>query len=267
MIDAAQQQIAELSSNVMDLQAILTDKRSRGTFGEVQLAGLVRNMLPSQHFALQPQLSSNKRPDCLLFLPPPTGNIIIDAKFPLENFRLLMNDKLSNLEKRSHEQQFRQDIRRHIQDIASKYIIPGETADGAIMFIPAENIFAEIHNHYPDLVEIAQRSKVWMVSPTTLMAILTTARAVLKDVDTAKQLHIIQHHLSLLASDFKRFQERMANVAKHISQAHQDVQQVNTSAQKISQRFHAIEQVDISPIPNSVMGNDTHNTGTTAGGE
>lgn len=244
LIDAAQKQISELSTNVVSLQEILTDKRSRGTFGEVQLASLVRNVLPEQHFSLQHQLSTNKRPDCVLFLPEPTGNIAIDAKFPLENFRLLMNNTLSEVEKRPIEQQFRQDIRKHIQDIAEKYIIPGETADGAVMFIPAEAIFAEIHARYPELVEIAHRAKVWMVSPTTLMAILTTARAVLKDAATRKQLHIIQEHLRLLANDFRRFQERMDNLAKHIEQAHTDVEQVHTSAKKISQRFSAIDKAD-----------------------
>jgi len=245
LIDAAQKQISELSTNVVSLQEILTDKRSRGTFGEVQLSALVRNVLPEAHFSLQHQLSTQKRPDCVLFLPQPSGNIAIDAKFPLENFRLLMNNSLSDIEKRPIEQQFRADIKKHIQDIAEKYIIPGETADGAVMFIPAEAIFAEIHARYPDLVEIAHRMKVWMTSPTTLMAILTTARAVLKDAATREQLHIIQEHLRLLANDFRRFQERMDSLAKHIEQAHTDVEQVNTSAKKISQRFSFIEQAEL----------------------
>lgn len=246
LIDAAQKQISELSTNVVSLQEILTDKRSRGTFGEVQLTALIRNVLPEQHFSLQHQLSTNKRPDCMLFLPEPTGNIAIDAKFPLENFRLLMDNSISDIEKRSIEQQFKQDIKKHIQDIAEKYIIPGETADGAIMFIPAEAIFAEIHAHHPELVEIAYRVKVWIVSPTTLMAILTTARAVLKDAATRKQVHIIQEHLRLLSNDFNRFQERMDNLAKHIEQAHHDVEQVHTSAKKITQRFTTIEKVELN---------------------
>ena len=245
LIDAAQKQIAELSTNVVSLQEILTDKRSRGTFGEVQLTALIRNVLPEQQFSLQHQLSTNKRPDCMLFLPEPTGNIAIDAKFPLENYRLLINASLSPLEKRPLEQQFRQDIRKHVQDIAEKYIIPGETADGAVMFIPAEAIFAEIHAHYPELVDEAHRAKVWMVSPTTMMAILTTARAVVKDAATRQQLHLIQEHLRLLANDFRRFQERMDNLAKHIEQAHTDVEQVHTSAKKITQRFTSIEQVEL----------------------
>jgi DNA recombination protein RmuC len=248
LIDAAQKKITELSSSVISLQEILNDKRSRGTFGEVQLSALIRNVMPEQHFSFQYTLSNGKRPDCILFLPEPTGNIAIDAKFPLENFRLLVDGKLSDVEKRQTEQQFRIDIRKHIQDIADKYILPGETADGAMMFMPAEAVFAEIHAHYPDLVEAAQRAKVWLVSPTTMMAILTTARAVLKDAATRQQLHIIQKHLHLLANDFERFQKRMDNLARHIEQAHTDVEQVHTSAKKITERFGLIEKVELSTI-------------------
>lgn len=244
-IDAAQKKITELSSNVVSLQEILNDKRSRGTFGEVQLSALIRNVIPEQHFAFQYQLSNDKRADCILFLPEPSGNIVIDAKFPLENFRSLMNSSLSDLERVQVERQFKIDIRKHIQDIAEKYIIPGETADGAIMFIPAEAVFAEIHARFSDLVEIAHRAKVWMVSPTTMMAVLTTARAVLKDAATRKQLHIIQEHLRLLANDFERFQARMDSLAKRIAQAHTDVDQVHISAKKITQRFTQIEQVEL----------------------
>src|SRR5690606_5713675 len=160
------------------LQEILNDKKSRGAFGEVQLSALIHNMVPTQHYSEQHLLSNNKRPDCMLFLPEPTGNLAIDAKFPLENYRLLIDSSLQDAEKTQAERQFKLDIRKHIQDIAEKYIIPGETADGAIMFIPAEAVFAEIHARHSDLVEIAQNANVWMVSPTTMMAILTTIRAV-----------------------------------------------------------------------------------------
>jgi len=245
LIDAAQKQISELSSNVVSLQEVLNDKRSRGAFGEVQLSGLIHNMIPEQHFSFQHLLSNGKRPDCMLFLPEPSGNVAIDAKFPLENFRLLTEKVLPESEKRQVEQQFKIDIRKHIQDIADKYIIPGETSDGAMMFIPAEAVFAEIHAHYPELVAFAQRARVWLVSPTTLMAVLTTARAVLKDAATRKQVHIIQQHLRLLANDFDRFQKRMDNLAKHIEQAHTDVSDVHTSARKISQRFGQIEKVEL----------------------
>lgn len=245
-IDAAQQKITELSSHVMSLQEVLNDKRSRGAFGEVQLSALIRNVLPEQHFSFQHTLSNGKRPDCILFLPDPSGNIAIDAKFPLENFRLLMDSSTSEIEKKQIEQQFKIDIRKHIQDIAEKYIVPEETADGAVMFIPAEAIFAEIHARHPDLIDIAHRAKVWLVSPTTMMAILTTARAVLKDAATRQQLHIIQKHLKLLSNDFGRFQQRMDKLAKHISQANEDVEEVHTSAKKISQRFNQIEKVELN---------------------
>ncbi|HLB43088.1 MAG TPA: DNA recombination protein RmuC [Gammaproteobacteria bacterium] len=248
LIDAAQKKITELSNNVISLQEILNDKRSRGTFGEVQLSALIHNMLPEQHFSLQYQLSNHKRVDCMLFLPEPTGNIAIDAKFPLENFRLLIDSSTSEFNKQQAEKQFKIDIRKHIQDISEKYIIPGETADGAVMFIPAEAIFAEIHAHHPDLVEFAQKAKVWMVSPTTMMAILTTARAVLKDAATRKQVHEIQKHLRMLANDFDRFQIRMDNLAKRIAQAHTDAEQVHISSRKISQRFSQIEHAEMDGI-------------------
>jgi DNA recombination protein RmuC len=248
LIDAAQKKITELSSDVVSLQEILNDKRSRGTFGEVQLSALIYNMIPEQHFSFQHQLSNNRRPDCMLFLPDPTGNIAIDAKFPLENFRQLMDSSLSSDLRQQAERQFKIDIRKHIQDIAEKYIIPGETADGAVMFIPAEAVFAEIHAHHYDLVEIAHKAKVWLVSPTTMMAILTTARAVLKDAATRKQVHEIQKHLRMLAEDFERFQLRMDNLAKRIAQAHTDVEHVHISSRKITQRFIQIERAELDNL-------------------
>lgn len=245
LIDAAQKKITELSSNVVSLQEILSDKRSRGTFGEVQLSSLIRNVIPEQHFSFQHTLSNGKRGDCILLLPEPTGNVVIDAKFPLENFRVLMDTSISDSERKVAEQQFRVDIKHHINSIAEKYILPGETADGAVMFIPAEAVFAEIHSHYPDLVEMAHRAKVWMVSPTTMMAILTTARAVLKDAATKEQVHIIQKLLQTLSVDFDRFQKRMDNLARHISLANTDIAEVHTSAKKITQRFEQIEKVEL----------------------
>lgn len=246
LIDQAQAKITQLSSHVVNLKEILVDKRSRGVFGEIQLNNLIRNILPAKHFAFQHTLSNGKRVDCLLFLPSPTGNIAIDAKFPLESYQILTNPELPESTRKAAERQFQFDIRKHIHDIASKYIIPNETADGAMMFIPAEAIFAEIHAHYPGLVEEAQRAKVWLVSPTTMMAILTTASAVLKDVATRKQLHIIQEHLASLGQDFNRFQTRMNNLARHIAQANADVEQVHRSSRKISDRFEKIEKVDLS---------------------
>jgi DNA recombination protein RmuC len=248
-IDEAQKRITELSSNVVSLQEVLSDKRSRGAFGEVQLNALVRNVMPEAGFALQHTLSNGKRADCLLFLPDPTGNVVIDAKFPLEAYQRLQDQRLGEAERGRVQRQFRQDIRKHIDDIAAKYIIPGETSDGAVMFIPAEAVFAEIHARFPDLVEEAFRKRVWLVSPTTMMAILTTARAVLKDAATREQVHIIQQHLRDLSRDFDRFQNRMERLASHISQAHTDVNHVNISARKISSRFERIEKVELDEEP------------------
>lgn len=244
IIDEAQKKITELSSHVVSLQDVLLDKRSRGAFGEVQLEGLIANMLPPHHFQMQYTLSNGKRADCMLFLPQPSGNLVIDAKFPLETYqKLIANDNAT--QKKAFQQQFRQDLQKHIKDIAEKYIIPGETSDGAVMFIPAEAIFAEMHANFPEVISLAQRLRVWPVSPTTLMAVLTTARAVLKDDATRKQVHIIQQHLHALAGDFSRFEVRMEKLSKHIDQAHQDVGEVATSAKKITQRFHKIESVEL----------------------
>jgi len=245
LIDEAQKKITELSSSVVSLQEVLNDKRSRGAFGEAQMMLQVRNALPENCFEEQYRLSNGTRVDCMLFLPEPTGNLAIDAKFPLDSYKTMMDPDAAQSDRVSAERQFKQDIKKHINDIADKYIIPGETSDGALMFLPAEAVFAEIHAHQPDLVEESQRRRVWMVSPTTMMAVLTTARAVLKDSATRKQVHLIQEHLIKLATDFDRFRKRMDNLSKHIHQANKDVEEVNTSARKISSRFERIEKVEL----------------------
>ena len=245
LIDEAQKKITELSSNVVSLQEVLSDKRSRGAFGEVQLSALLRNVLPESAFALQHTLSNDRVADCVLFLPAPTGRVAIDAKFPLEAYQRMTDIDAPESERRMAERQFKQDVRRHVQDIAERYIIPGETSDGAVMFIPAEAVFAEIQAHHPDVVQAAHQARVWMVSPTTLMAILNTARAVIKDEATRREVHIIQEHLSGLAKDFERFQRRMNNLARHVQLAHRDVEEVHVSAQKISNRFGKIEAVEL----------------------
>lgn len=253
LIDEAQKRISELSSNVVSLQHILADKRSRGVFGEIQLNGLISNVLPTKNYRLQHTLSNGKRVDCLLLLPPPTGSIAIDAKFPLEGFRKLTEVDLTKTEQRTAAAQFRQDIRQHIQAIATKYIIPGETAESALLFIPAEAVFAEIHAHYYDLVEEAQRQRVWLVSPTTMMAVLTTTAAILKDAATREQIHLIQDHLSVLAKDFSRFKLRMDQLFRHIQQAYTDIQEAKTSADKITSRFTKIERVELATIQPSTI--------------
>ena len=251
LIDEAQRKITELSQDVVSLQAVLSDKRSRGAFGEVQLNSLVRNVLPESSFALQYKLSNERIVDCMLFLPPPTGNVAIDAKFPLEAYQRMTDLNASETERKAAERRFKADIRVHIQNIAEKYIIRGETAEGAIMFIPAEAVFAEIQAHHVDLVQESHQKRVWMVSPTTFMAILNTARAVIKDEATREQVHIIQRHLAELAKDFNRFQTRMDKLSVHIGQAKDDVDKVHVSATKISKRFEKIESVEIEQAPSA----------------
>ena len=244
-IDEAQKKIAELSSSVVSLQEILSDKRSRGAFGEVQLAALVRNLLPESAFSLQQTLPNGTRVDCLLELPEPTGRLAVDAKFPLESYRIMTDPEQPRSMRERSARQFRQDVRKHIADIADRYIIEGETASGAMMFLPAEAVFAEIHAHHPALIEEAQRRGVWLVSPTTMMAILTTTRSVLRDAATQQQVHLIRSHLHALSKDFQRFRERMDKLSRHISLAHQDVADVHRSASKISDRFQRIDDVDV----------------------
>lgn len=244
LIDEAQKKITELSTNVVSLQQILSDKRSRGAYGEVQLNNIIKNIMPEKTYAFQHTFDNGVRADCVLFLPKPTGTICIDAKFPLENYQKMIDHNVTEAERIASSRLFKADIKRHIANV-TKYIIPNQTADGAIMFIPAEAIFAEIHAHHSDLVEEAQRAKVWLTSPTTMMAILTTACSVLKDDATRVQIHEIQKHLAELSKDFQRFQERMNKLATHIKQAQDDVEDVNTSARKISSRFEKIERVEI----------------------
>ncbi|HKB59682.1 MAG TPA: DNA recombination protein RmuC [Gallionellaceae bacterium] len=242
-IDEAQKKIDGLTSNVVSLQELLGDKRSRGAFGEVQLEGLVRNILPSNAFEFQHTLPNGTRADCVLRLPEPTGLVAVDAKFPLENYHRMFEG--TDAERALAARQFKADIRKHVDDIAGKYIIPDVTSDGAVMFVPAEAVFAEIHAHHPDVVDYAMQRRVWVVSPTTLMAVLNTARAVMKDVETRRQVHIIKDELGKLGKDFGRFDERMRKLADHIRQANKDAEEVQISSRKISQQFARIERVEL----------------------
>lgn len=240
-IDEAQKKIDGLTTNMVSLQELLGDKRSRGAFGEVQLEGLVRNLLPDVAFEFQYTFSNGTRVDCVLKLPEPTGLVAVDSKFPLENYEGMFAEGAD----RTSPALFKSGVKKHVDDIANKYIIAGETSDGAVMFIPAEAVFAEIHAHHRDLVEYAQKRRVWIVSPTTLMAMLNTVQAVLKDTETRKQVHIIQDELGKLGKDFSRFDERMKKLADHIRQANDDVMEVHKSSKKITDRFAKIERVDL----------------------
>ncbi len=240
-IDEAQKKIETLTGSVVSLQELLGDKRARGAFGEVQLEAIVRNALPETAFEFQYTFARGVRADCVLKLPAPTGLIAIDSKFPLENFERMFLDGAERITAAA----FKADVRKHIDDISNKYIIPGETSDGAIMFLPAEAVFAEIHARHRDLVDYAQNRRVWITSPTTLMAVLTTAQSVIRSVETRKQIHIIKDELNKLGTDFGRFQSRMDNLARHIEQAKNDVDDVHVSSRKISERFARIERVEL----------------------
>ncbi len=248
-IDEAQKKIDGLTTNVVSLQELLGDKRARGAFGEVQLEALVRNVLPPDAYAFQVTLPNNARADCVLTLPEPTGRVAVDSKFPLENYHRMFAEGAGEAGRRLAQSAFRADVRRHVDAIAAKYILPGVTADGAVMFLPAEAVFAEIHAYHPEVVAHAQAKRVWIVSPTTLMAVLNTARAVLKDVETRKQIHVIKDALGKLAKDFHRFDERMNALARHIEQASRDVQDVQTSSRKISAHFSKIEAAQLDELP------------------
>ncbi|MHB0985421.1 MAG: DNA recombination protein RmuC [Sulfuricella sp.] len=251
-IDEAQKKIDGLTTNMVSLQELLGDKRSRGAFGEVQLEALIRNILPPSAYAFQYTLSNGSRADCMLKLPEPTGNVAVDSKFPLENYHRMFAPALSESERAAAQKLFKADVKRHIDAISEKYILPPETSDGAVMFVPAEAVFAEIHGHHQDdVVDYAMQKRVWIVSPTTMMAILNTARAVIKDVETRKQVHIIKEELGKLGQEFSRFDKRMKNLADHIRQAQKDVDEVHVTSQKISRRFAQIErvQLDESGLP------------------
>ncbi|MEW5967367.1 MAG: DNA recombination protein RmuC [Pseudomonadota bacterium] len=245
VIDEAQKKIEGLASNVVSLQEILGDKRSRGAFGEVQLEALVRNSLPPDAYAFQHTLKSGARADCVLILPEPTGTVCVDAKFPLENYSRMFDDSLPPAERDAARRLFKMDVKKHVDDIAAKYIVAGETSDGAVLFLPAEAVFAEIHAYHPDLVEHAQKKRVWLTSPTTLMAVLNTARAVIRDSETRRMAHVIKDELGKLAKDFARFDERMKKLASHIEQANKDVSDVRISSDKIAKRFQQIERVEL----------------------
>jgi len=248
-IDEAQKKIETLTGSVVSLQELLGDKRSRGAFGEVQLEALVRNVLPNQAFEMQYTLSNGMRVDCALKLPPPTGLVCVDSKFPLENYKLMLDSKASEVERAMAQKVFRADVRRHVDAIASKYIIDNETSDGAVMFVPAEAVFAEIHAYHYEVVEYAIGKRVWIVSPTTLMAVLNTARAVLKDVETRKQIHVIKEALGRLAVEFGRFDDRLKKLADHIRQAHEDAEKIQITGGKIAQQFQRIEAAEVEDQP------------------
>jgi DNA recombination protein RmuC len=244
VIDAAQKNIAELSTRMVSLQDILSNKQARGAFGEVQLADIVRTVMAPINYEFQATLASGKRVDCLLKLPNPPGAIGIDSKFPLESYRAIrdaQDDAALILARR----EFSAAIRLHVRAIAEKYIVMGETADSALMFVPSEAVYAEIHASFPNLVEEAGRVRVWIVSPTTLMATLTTMRAVLKDVRMREQAHVIQAKVGELFKDLERLDTRVGKLQQHFDQAVEDVRQIRISTDKAMKKADDIEGVGL----------------------
>ncbi|MCR9256602.1 MAG: DNA recombination protein RmuC [Alphaproteobacteria bacterium] len=244
VIDSAQKNITELSTQVVGLQDILNNKQARGAFGEVQLENLVQSILPPNAYQFQAKLGNGRMADCLLTLPNPPGAIAVDSKFPLESYRRLHAAK-DETDRVHAERAFRTDVLRHVKDIKERYIIPGETAESALMFIPSEAIYAELHAGFADTVEKSFAEKVWIVSPTTLMATLNTVRAVLKDARMREQAGVIQKEVLTLLKDVDRLDDRVGKLQRHFGQADEDIRQIRISTEKVTKRAQRIEEVQL----------------------
>jgi DNA recombination protein RmuC len=243
VIDRAQTNIMELSTQVVGLQNILSNKQARGAFGEIQLNDLVRELLAPGSYELQAKVGSGKA-DCLLKLPNPPGPIAIDAKFPLESYRAL-RAATTEAERVAASRAFDQDLRKHVKDIRDKYIIAGETAESALMFLPSEAIYAELYANFSNVVEESFRARVWIVSPTTMMALLNTVRAVLRDVEMRKEAGQIKIEVDKMLEDVRRLGERVRNLGKHFDQAQGDIDDIRKSTDAISRRGEKIRAVDL----------------------
>ena len=245
VITAAQDNITKLSAQVVSLQDVLANKQARGAFGETQLGDQIRNALPPSAYKFQAKLTNGKLADCLLKLPNPPGSIAIDAKFPLESYHLLRAAK-DDAARANARRSFGADITNHVRDIAEKYIVPGETAESALMFLPSEAVYAELHAELPEVVEKSHRARVYIVSPTTLMATLNTIRAVLKDAQMREQAGLIQREVQIMADDVARLEERADNLQRHFGQAEDDLRQILISSGKVTRRVQRIGEVDLS---------------------
>lgn len=246
-IDKAQANIEKLSGNVLSLQDILSNKQTRGAFGEIQLHDIVQKALPKDAYTMQATLTNGKRADCLIHLPNPPGPIVIDAKFPLEAYEALRRADSPRLQQEA-SQLMRAAVRAHIRAISEKYILEGETADGALMFLPSEAVYAELHANFPDLVREGFAAKVWIVSPTTCMATLNTMRAVLKDARMREQAGAIRKELSLLYSDVERLGARVENLDRHFGQAAKDIEEIKISSDKATKRARRLDNFDFEEL-------------------
>ncbi len=246
-IDKAQDNITKLSGDVLSLQDILSNKQTRGAFGEIQLKDIVGKALPADSFTWQATLSNGRRADCLIHLPNPPGPIVIDSKFPLEAYEALRNAS-TEAELKAAAQFMRQTVRAHIKAISDKYILEGETADGALMFLPSEAVYAELHANFPELVRDGFAAKVWIVSPTTCMATLNTMRAILKDARMREQAGAIRRELGLLFQDVERLGSRVENLDRHFGQAAKDIAEIRISSEKAGRRARRLDNFDFEEL-------------------
>ena len=249
-IDEAQKKIENLSTDIVGLQSILTDKKTRGIFGEVNLKHILENVFGKNDsiYKLQYTLSTGVIADSVLFAPEPLGTICIDSKFPLENYQLMVDKKISSDKREQYEKMFKQDMKKHIDAIHSKYIIPGETTDQAILFLPAEAIFAELNAYHSDIIQYAYRKKVWITSPTTLISTLTVIEMIIKNMERDKYTSIIHEELNKLGIEFSRYKERWDKLARSIQTVSKDVENVTVTSDKISKKFEMINRVDVEKI-------------------
>jgi len=253
-IDEAQKKIGELSTQVVGLQEILSNKQARGAFGEVQLNDLVQSALPPSAYEFQSSLSNGARVDCLLKLPNPPGSIAIDAKFPLESYRLLRTVAPGDAQGLAAAQRaFQQAMRKHINDIRNKYIVSDETAESALLFLPSEAIYAELHANFASVVDESYKARVWIVSPTTMMATLNTVRAVLKDVRMREQAGAIQKEVGQMLDDVRRLDERVDNLKKHFALTEKDLREIDTSTGRITKRGERILETDLGESPTPLL--------------
>ncbi len=250
-IDRAQANIEKLSGNVLSLQDILSNKQTRGAFGEIQLHDIVRQALPPDAFTMQATLSNGKRADCLIHLPQPPGPIVVDSKFPLEAYEALRRAETPQALLEAGRA-LRLAVRAHVRAISERYILEGETADGALMFLPSEAVYAELHANFPDVVREGFAARVWIVSPTTCMAVLHTMRAVLKDARMREQAGAIRRELAALYGDVERLGVRVENLDKHFGMAARDIADIRISADKAGRRARRLDNFDfedLSPDP------------------
>ena len=247
-IDEAQKKIEQLSTNIISLQDILSDKKSRGCYGEVQLHTILASVFGDKNdkvYQLQYTLPNSSIADSVLRCPQPLGMVCIDSKFPLENYQRMMDRTISDLERESYEKAFKADVKKHIDAISSKYIIKDVTSDQAILFLPAEAIFAEINAYHPDLVTYAQKKRVWLTSPTTLIATLTTIEVILRNIERDKHAKEIQIELGKLSQEFARYRTRWDSLSKSITKVNKEVEEITTTTEKITKKFDAINKVEL----------------------